>query len=371
MSGFDLTLTPAKSVSIAWGVGDQEVRSAILAAHQEAVRLVLDLLERTALRTRTGARGCVQQPTRGALAAAFDHWDSRAGDPNLHTHLVLANKVQTADGRWLSVDSRALHHAVVALSEMYDDFLADEVARRLPVSWSWRPRGPRRSPAFEVDGVPAQLMREFSTRTSQIDEAMTATVAKFHADHGRGPTRVEVSRLRQQVTRATRPGKHVRPLSDLVAEWRDRAAAVSGTTPEELVEAVMQASKDRVAAMSAVPEEAVEALAAHALGRVMERRSTWTRWNVMAEAARATRGLRMASPAEREALVERTCDAVMARCVSLEPPDPLEVPARYRRPDGTSVFSRPGEVKYTHRDVLVSEQRLLDGPRGVITGAIA
>lgn len=359
VAGFDMTFTPPKSVSTLWGLSGPEHREAVLAAHRAAVAQALDLFERRALFTRTGQGGCQQRPTRGMLAAAFDHWDSRAGDPNLHTHVVVANKVQTADGRWLSIDSRALHHAVVSISEVYDDFLADELARRLPVRWSWRDRGSRRSPAFELDGVDDGLMAEFSTRTTQIDEAMTAVVGDFHAAHGRGPNRIEISRLRQQVTRSTRPAKRMRSLSELVTEWRRRAMDLTDRSPEEVTGAVLQRSDLCAVTAPGVPQEAVNRLAAHVLDHVMERRSTWTRWNVLAEAARATRGVRMASPADREALLDRVSDAVMARCVSLEAPDLFAAAPEYQRPDGTSLFSRPGEARFTHEDVLAAEQRLL------------
>src|SRR5665647_2937704 len=129
-----------------------------------------------------GTRGVARSPL-AACSPAFDHWDSRAGDPNLHTHVVIANKVQGPDGSWRSVDSKALHHAVVTISEVYDDLLADDLARRLPVSWGWCHRGPRRLPGFELEGVDEALMAEFSTRTTQIDEAMTGAVAGFYASH--------------------------------------------------------------------------------------------------------------------------------------------------------------------------------------------
>ena len=249
VAGFDLTFTPPKSVSTLWALADDGTQLAVLRAHRSAVDDALRFVERTALFTRTGHAGCRQIATRGMLAAAFDHWDSRAGDPNLHTHVVIANKVQGPDGSWRSVDSKALHHAVVTISEVYDDLLADELARRLPISWGWRHRGPRRLPGFELEGVDDALMAEFSTRTTQIDEAMTGAVAGFYATHGRGPNRIEVTRLRQQVTRATRPDKHVHPLRDMVTSWRRRATTRTGKTPEELTAAVLASS--RVTAMTA------------------------------------------------------------------------------------------------------------------------
>ncbi len=231
VAGFDLTFTPPKSVSTLWAVADDRTQATVLAAHRAAVSQSLGFLEDRALFTRTGHAGCRQEATRGAIAAGFDHWDSRAGDPNLHTHLVVANKVQGTDGAWRSLDSRALHHATVAISEVYDALMADELARRLPVRWGWRHRGARRSPRLEIDGVGDELMGEFSTRSRRIDEAMTDEVARFAAAHGRTPNRIEITRLRQTVTRATRPSKHVRPLGELLAAWRRRAATLTGRTP--------------------------------------------------------------------------------------------------------------------------------------------
>lgn len=360
VAGFDLTFTATKSISTLWAVSDEGTREVLLAAHRAAVEQALAFLEDTAAFTRTGTNGCQHHKVGGLIAAGFDHWDTRAGDPNLHTHLVIANKVQGPRGAWLSVDSRALHHAVVMVSELYDDLLADEVARRLPVEFGWRHRGSRRSPAFELDGVDDALMTEFSTRSTQIDEAMTGVLATFYATHGRGPNRIEVTRLRQQVTRATRPEKHVTPLADLMAVWKARATRRTGKTPAELTAAVLRLSQTIPQHSVRIPAPVIDRLAGHTIGQVMTRRSTWTRWNVMAEAARSTRAMRMATPADRTALLNRVTDAVLATCASLQAPDPLIVPAIYTRPDGVSQFTRTGEDRYTHHQVLDAEARLLD-----------
>ncbi len=47
----------------------------------------------------------------------------RTDDPDLHTHVAVANKVQTLDGRWLSIDGRVLFKANVAASETYNTAL--------------------------------------------------------------------------------------------------------------------------------------------------------------------------------------------------------------------------------------------------------
>ncbi|WP_280346488.1 relaxase domain-containing protein, partial [Nocardia neocaledoniensis] len=46
--------------------------------------------------TRNGVR---HAEVEGIVAACFTHRDSRAGDPDLHTHVLVANKVRTLDGK--------------------------------------------------------------------------------------------------------------------------------------------------------------------------------------------------------------------------------------------------------------------------------
>jgi conjugative relaxase-like TrwC/TraI family protein len=120
VAGFDLTFTVPKSVSVLWAMGDPQTRGLISQAHEQAVEDALRFVEHRVAATRTGHGGTQQLKTRGVIAAAFDHWDTRAGDPNLHTHLVIANKVQGPDGQWRSLDGRVLHKAAVAISELYD-----------------------------------------------------------------------------------------------------------------------------------------------------------------------------------------------------------------------------------------------------------
>jgi hypothetical protein len=114
VAGYDLTFSPVKSVSSLWAVADPHVAAQIERAHQAAVRDALTFIERHALFTRQGRNGIRQVNVRGLVAAAFTHRDSRSGDPDLHTHVAVANKVQTLQGRWLSIDGRVLFKAVVA-----------------------------------------------------------------------------------------------------------------------------------------------------------------------------------------------------------------------------------------------------------------
>ena len=114
-AGFDLTFSAPKSVSVLFGVGDDEMRAAIQDAHDQAVREALGYVEREAGVTRRGAGGAAAIAGRGLIAAAFRHRTSRAGDPQLHTHVLVANLVLGADGRWSTLDGRRIYaHAKTA-----------------------------------------------------------------------------------------------------------------------------------------------------------------------------------------------------------------------------------------------------------------
>lgn len=93
VAAFDLTFGPAKSVSTLWAIAPLEVASRIQQAHDAVVQDAVAFLEAHAVFTREGAGGARQVETRGLIAAAFTHRDSQAGDPDLHTHVAVANKV--------------------------------------------------------------------------------------------------------------------------------------------------------------------------------------------------------------------------------------------------------------------------------------
>ncbi len=169
VAGFDFTFSIPKSASSLWAVADAGTQTLIADAHHAAVAEVVAFMEREVAATRTGATGrdgaVAQVDVRGLVATAFDHYDSRAGDPHLHTHVVISNKVQTVlDGKWRSLDGRPMHAAVVALSELHEAVFADHLTRILGVSWEARDLGGDRNPAWAVASVPEALVKEFSTR---------------------------------------------------------------------------------------------------------------------------------------------------------------------------------------------------------------
>ena len=368
VSGFDLTFTVPKSVSVLWALADPATQTRIANAHRDAVNTCLQLIEEHALFTRIGSGGAAQIPVRGAIAAGFDHWDTRTGDPNLHTHLVLANKVQGLDGRWRTIDAKALYAATVAVSEVYDCLIADAVSRDTGATWSLRDRGPRRSPGFEIDGVDDGLLAEFSARATQVHASLRGLLDEFRATKGRTPSRPEMIRLRQLATRKSRPAKQLRCLTELLRDWQQRATRLLPEPVEHLVRRILYTGPGtpRAGAFDDEPRR----LAADVVDAVTEKRATWTRWNLLAEAARASKMLRLATPADRLRLVERVAQlAIDDHCLQLTPSDLTPLVADFARADGTSAFRRHRAEVFTSSRVLDAEQRLLaaatttNGPR--------
>lgn len=171
VAGFDFSFSIPKSASVLWGIADAGTQAIIANAHHDAIRDVFDFMERELAATRMGVGtpdGAVAQvETTGFIATAYDHWDSRAGDPHLHTHVVISNKTLTSiDRKWRSLDSRAMHAWAVAVSELHQAVFADHMTRALGVDWEPRSR-PRPQPRVGHRGcstVPLEAVLKQSIR---------------------------------------------------------------------------------------------------------------------------------------------------------------------------------------------------------------
>ena len=370
IAGYDLTFSPVKSVSTLWAVADPHLAAQIEHAHQAAVRDALTFIERHALFTRQGRNGVRQVNVTGLVAAAFTHRDSRAGDPDLHTHVAVANKVQTLDGRWLSIDGRVLYKATVAASETYNTALEYHLRDRLGVRFADRPHtDPRKQPVREIVGVEPALNQRWSTRRKLIKDRQGELAARFQRDHGRPPTPVEALQLVQQATLETRDAKHEpRTLAEQRAAWHAQAAETLGGA--QAVQTMISHALHPISAPSVVLDsEWMTATAEKVLAAVEERRSTWQSWHVRAEAQRHVRAAQV--PTDKvDQLVELLVNEVLqTRSVSLtRPDDGIDEPVALRRADGSSVYAVAGSELFTSTRILAAERRLVatagrtDGP---------
>jgi hypothetical protein len=283
------------------------------------------------------------------------------GDPDLHTHVAVANKVQALDGRWLSIDGRVLFKANVAASETYNTALEHQLRDNLGVRFAERPgTDPTKRSIREIVGVDPRLNQRWSTRRAHIEARRGELAIQFQNDHGRPPTPVEALHLAQQATLETRDAKHEpRSRAEQRATWLSEAAAVLGS-PE--------AAASMVATALTPPAETVTIADSHWITHTADRiltviersRSTWQMWHVRAEAQRQVRTIDM--PAEQAAaLVDLLVDEVLdRRCVALAAPaDNIAETEVLRRLDGTSVYTVAGADLYTSQRILDAEQRLV------------
>lgn len=376
VAGFDLTFSPPKSVSVAWALADQPTKAVIYECHRRAIDYVLAYAERTVFRSRSGSAGVVEEDVTGVTAAAFTHWDSRAGDPQLHDHVVVWNRAKSAsDGRWRTLDSRAIFRSTVALSTLHQGVLADMLTDALGVGWDARGRRHSTCPKYEITGVPDWLLAEFSRRSVQVEEAKDELVARFVAGHGRQPTNVEVLRMRQQATLSTRPDKQHRSLAEMTGGWRRRAEGALGDTTQQIAWVAGLGDRNDLPLLRAdelhdgILGDAAEATVV----AVAQRRSTYGRHNLLAEAARLLDGVRFASPDDRVTAIERIADLAAERSVLITPPPRHHTPARYLRADGSSRLHPVRHQRFTTQLFLDAEARLLaagrrtDGPAVPIT----
>jgi len=379
VAGYDLTFTPLKSVSALWAVAPREVAQVIEGAHQAAVKQCLSWLEDNAAYTRLGRGGARQVDVRGLIAAAFTHRDSRAGDPNLHTHVAVSNKVQAvggeADGRWLALDGRPLHKLTVAASERYNTRLEALLRDRLGVEFTERASEPGKRAVREIVGVDERLLTTWSARRLMIDVRRGELAGQFQARHGRPPGPIEAVKLAQQATLETRQAKHEpRSHAEQRRTWRAEALSVLGT-PQALaamVDGALQGLRERSNARHDRQQASIGAVrtldtpgwvagtAEQVLASVQTSRATWQQAHVRAEAERAVRTANL-SLARVDAAVERIVAAALspAHSLPLGMPEPVSEPAALRRRDGTSVYTTVGAQLFTSPSVVAAERALL------------
>jgi conjugative relaxase-like TrwC/TraI family protein len=171
VSGYDLVFSCPKSVSLLHALTDDErVRQQISVAHEQAWQAALAYLEREACVVRRGKGGAFREHGGGFVAAAFRHRTSRAQDPHLHTHVIVANLTHTADDEWRALDGEALLKTYrLAAGYLYEAQLRHELTWRLGLAWTQPVKG-----MAELEQVPEETIRAFSTRRQSLVEHMEA-----------------------------------------------------------------------------------------------------------------------------------------------------------------------------------------------------
>lgn len=314
--GLDVTVSAPKSVSFLYALADPAISSAARTAHEVALREVVAYLQRHAATAARGHQGggrlAPRIGTEGLIVAAFEHRTSRAGDPQLHTHLVIPNLVRGADGRWSAMDTAGIYRHARTASSLYHAVLRGELTRSLGVAWT-----PVRNGIAEIDGIPRAAIETFSKRRQQIVSALAK----------RGSLGVKAA---QVACLATRPAKKHEPRVMLRARWHAEAAAI-GIDPAFLAALTGRAP---------VPDLPVpDVLAARLFGAagVTKDKTTFTRRDL----ARALCETLPAGTPVRLADVDRLVTALIAH------------------PDVLPVVGEGRERRYTTRELLATERHAL------------
>jgi conjugative relaxase-like TrwC/TraI family protein len=333
--GFDLMFSVPKSASILFGLGGPQMQAAVLEAQEEAVRAGLAYLERRACRTRRGAGGVEVIQGEGFVAAAFRHRTSRAGDPQVHTHVLVANATRIHDGTWGTLDGRAIYAEARTAGFVHEAVFRQALTHRVGVRW-----GPVRNGIADIEGIPKAVIDAFSRRKAEID----AQVAEWGADS---------AQARQSAAVQTRSRKDygVTP-EQLAPEWRQRASEL-GFETRHLPEVC-----GRQGVEAADPTD-LDELAGHLVSSdgLTSQQSSFDRRDVLRAVAEASR--QGASLREMETFVDRF--AQHADVVTLaDAAGGMRRQDVIRRRDGRIVSAIVESPRYSTVELLATEQRIVE-----------
>lgn len=387
VAGFDLTFSAPKSVSTLWALGDYATQSKIEQAHYQAMQETLEWVESNVAQSRAGHGGVAHVAVKGLVGSTFDHWESREGDPQLHSHAVISNRVQReSDGEWVTLDSYTLHRHVVAISETYNSLLFDRLNEHVGAVPESRVTGsqtavddalravvkeadtetPDARHRVELAGVPDSLIEEFSTRSAAIEARTDELVQDYINANGREPLKSQVLQLRQRATLETRAPKDstdaaAEPLSLKKHNWRKQAIA-AGHDPATILDTALNHPGTTIRA-EMLTDDVQQQLANWSLADASQQRATFTRANVVASSERVLRLVRCDSAEQRRALVDSVVDRSLASAVELTPrrsttPTIADSSVTLR---GTSVFDHQRHAGvWATRETLNAEAYLLE-----------
>ena len=400
---FDLTVDVVKSVSVlhasyrvaarqARERGDQGQAAALDARAEEievallhSAREAVAWLERHATYTRTGhhsARTGEWRDGDGLVASVFMHHISRDGDPHLHVHIAVWNRVQRADradGKWRTLDSRSLHNQRLAVAPVTDRIVETRLSA---LGYAMVPR--EDGNGAEVGGISQDVMNLFSSRSRALTPELKTLISQYQKAHGKPPSKRTIWLLGQQAAQNTRRTK---------AEARRTVAGQAGTAEptaaQRLAAWEAQTARREVQALSAVHQE-VARFAAERAGRapamlddaakrkaariavaeVQQHHAVWSMAQLRFEVHRALPVLPPGTDAE--ALVTEVAKlAVSGRAgtevIQVTAPDITDVTSLgVRASDGGSIYRPPNEERYCTLAHLDTEQQILTAAKRTV-----
>jgi conjugative relaxase-like TrwC/TraI family protein len=356
VAGFPMSFSPPKSVSVLWACADTAISAEVLAAHEAAVEVAVAFLDEHGSFTRRGHNGVLQVDTEGLVGVTFVHRTSRAADPQLHTHLLIANKVRAADGKWLSIDGRELFTHQKAAGMLYKAALRAELTRRCDVAWT----DVDENGIAEIVGVPQALADAWSQRRNELKRVANELIADGEADLGRTMTAGERTEIYQLAAYRTRTPKIDADTSteDLRARWHDEAVDF-GHDPVTWFPGLTANRRNYVKQRVVEKTTRDATYLAETIRRLEDASATFGRVDVVEVLSTLVTSTDAASMRAR---IEELASKLLAETsvICLAGPLPAEPPSSLRRHDGMSAIERHGAVKFTTKATLRLEASILD-----------
>ena len=160
IAGWDFTFSLSKNASI---LAFQDKR--IEKAFRESVDEALKIAEERYSATRTGKAGVNKEHTGNLIFAKFTHYNSRANDPQVHTHILILNTTKGSDGNWRSLDNRELYSNYKHIGLIQEHILANklkELGYKLEID--------RKTGIADIRTGRDDIKEFFSKRSNQIKE---------------------------------------------------------------------------------------------------------------------------------------------------------------------------------------------------------
>jgi hypothetical protein len=302
------------------------------------------------------------------VVASFLQHTSRDGDPQIHVHNAILNRVPCEDGIWRTIDSRGLHKARAAAS-VGGRVMDEQIALRLGAAYAQRPGGHGR----ELTGVPQRVKDLFSSRRAAITAGVADLVAQYEQHHGRRPSARVLFSMAQYVTLDSRRAKprheHAVPRAVTLAGWQaEMRAAELGALGDIPARVIASLDPGTAPGIDAVGEADLHRITAAAVADVQAARAVWGRSQLLAAIDAQLPGWLGGLDATRvRALLEELTDQALAGghgVISVEAPELADIPEALRRADGRSIYSPHDRTLYTTRGQLEAEEQLLAAAAG-------
>jgi len=347
--GYDVTCSAPKSVSVLFALGDEFVRNRVLQSHDRAVSALMSWIEDHAhTRYRIGGEVAVVD-AKGIVGAMFRQHTSRALDPQVHTHLVIPNRVMSPDGRWLALDARLIKRDQRTLSALYHAALRAELNTALGVRWRIPENG-----IAEMADIPDVVLSHYSYRTDDIRRRIDVKLDRFVATMDRDPTPRERWKLEREAVIHTRPSKekHV-DAATLHAEWREQAWELD-VAPEVIVGEAVKQQRPR----TSITADEVTVMSSGALRAISNRQSTWRPTELHRELGGLLPTDVGGDAAQAIRLIDHVAETIAReRCVDISAPIP---PDSLLRRDGRPVTEAATNRALTTQSIIDQERALLD-----------